>query len=259
MISITTETGTVVTLYAGAKECPSIRYKELQKYLLMDTGIGSDMQAVAAKFSKMNAFLTKGQTEDAKNESENLFYNIFSIMQKIDYKSYAFVCMVYSIGPRLCNDLSDEGLNDTIAYLEKTLITQNQIETALEEIKKKISFELELHFPETAHVSEDYEFYKLLREQILLSGNGMLSGEDDEAVKLRLEQISLDLMTRVKPMNFRPTDPENAVVALDKGFACLFSMVEGNGTNAPENVDIYTLYARVDFIRRSNQNAAQPQ
>lgn len=128
-----------IELYSSARELPIKRYHELQKNLLVDSGIGSTMEDVVKHYSNINAFLEHEKIQEAKVEMNNLNMNLYAMMSRYNTKSLSFATLVTKINGVPCNDLTDEGLMATVRLLEQTGITYDKLETELQESKKKSS------------------------------------------------------------------------------------------------------------------------
>lgn len=134
---ITTLIGSKICIYSEGKEMPIARFNELQKYSVIQSGIGHTMQDIDARYAKTAAFIAEGKLPEAIKELENSRFAILSTVERINYTSHCFACFVKSINDIEYNDLSEEGLDATLAVLLSTEITQGDIETAVEEVKKK--------------------------------------------------------------------------------------------------------------------------
>ena len=137
MKALTTPNGNTVLVYSTAKEMPIARYNEFQKYLLIESGIGASMEAVDTHYAKQVAYIASDKKDDAIKEAENTRHCIASILGGINYTSMAFAAMVSSIDGIPYDDISEEGIEKTVAILGTTGISQGEIEEAAEALKKK--------------------------------------------------------------------------------------------------------------------------
>lgn len=128
---------TEIKLYADIRELPMLRYIEFQKNLLIDSGIGSNMEDVGKHFNSLFQYLNHEKIQDAIRESQNLYRNVYAILNGHNTKVTTLCCLVYSIGGEVCKDITDDGLDATAELLLKTNITWGDIDTQLEEVKKK--------------------------------------------------------------------------------------------------------------------------
>lgn len=137
MLTVITETGNTFVIYNNIKQLPITRYNEVQKYLLMESGVGSDMEGISARFSRLHAFLAEGKIEESKKEAENLYYTHYSIIEGINFKSYAFCCLIDSIDGIKVTDYSEDGIKLILKQIDDTRLTQEIMEQTLADVKKK--------------------------------------------------------------------------------------------------------------------------
>lgn len=126
--------GHTVKLYDGVDEMPVGRFQRFNKCLLYDTGIGSDFADVDAHMSRIAAYIPKDPAK-ALQELENMRNNLYYIVQGVSPRNMAFAALVTEIDGRPRNDLSDAGLNETLALLDD--VKHTLISRLAEAIKKK--------------------------------------------------------------------------------------------------------------------------
>jgi len=129
----------VLKIYATAQELPLDRYTKLQKYSLLEVGIGNTIESVANHFQKLHQFVANDMKEDALLEAENLHYNFYSILQEVNYSSMAFCCFIHSINGTKVDDMSEENLKVILKDLTEYGLAQGIIDKENESIKKKFS------------------------------------------------------------------------------------------------------------------------
>ena len=126
-----------IELFTDIRELPIKRYIQFQKNLLIDSGIGSTMEDVAKHFQKLFTYLNNEKVKEAIEESQNLYKNIYAVINGHSTKLTALSCLVKSINSKPKNDLTDEGLDKLTEELKTLGITWGEIDTQLEEVKKK--------------------------------------------------------------------------------------------------------------------------
>ena len=122
-------------VYEGVHDLPIARYKKFNLYLLRDSGIGSDMTAIMTRLKKLDAYLAGDNINFARIERANLQLTFFTVLNEVDYKQMAFVCLLHSIDGEPIEDLSEGGILAAIKKLEAIGITQQFIMEMFE--KKK--------------------------------------------------------------------------------------------------------------------------
>lgn len=120
------------------REIPINRYKDFQKYLVQDAGIGSTMDDVDRHFKNFDSFLQSGKLDEAIKERYNLHYNLYLMLNRIDIKSLAFGCLVHSIDGEEIADYSENSLNDITERIGSIGLNRGELEDILSDLKKKL-------------------------------------------------------------------------------------------------------------------------
>lgn len=126
-----------VRLFDSIDELPIVRFHKYQKMLMIDAGIGADLASFDRHIEKMRRYMAKGQTDNATTEMQNLRQCVYLIQSEISPKHRAFAVLVESIDGKLCDDLSDSGLEGVLAKLGAA--TVGEVEKASAEVKKNLT------------------------------------------------------------------------------------------------------------------------
>ena len=131
------DAGKRIELYNSIEELPIKRYVAYQKYILLDTCVGSTLEDVLAHFEKLDYFLQHNKVNEAKQERLNLHTGIYLQYEKINTTMLSFCCFVKSIDGQERKDLTEEGLQATSEILQETNITIGKLSKLLAQVKKK--------------------------------------------------------------------------------------------------------------------------
>ena len=136
-LTLTGKQQTIAVLYNSLHELPAHRWKEMQKWLIVESGIGGDLHSIDKHHQRLMVFLEAGKLNDAQNEMLLLRNNYFLLLQGIKPKWKAFACLVARMDGVDCDDLSEEGLDRVLARLsEYHKVSGPLIEQTLDDIKK---------------------------------------------------------------------------------------------------------------------------
>ena len=124
-----------VTLYNSIEEMPMVRFHKYNKMLLVDAGLGSDLNAVDGHIERAATFIRNDQRKEAATEMENIRQTIYLILQGMSPKHLAFAVLVSEIDGKPYDDISDEGLQRVIEVLGDAPIKDVTAEG--EAVKKK--------------------------------------------------------------------------------------------------------------------------
>lgn len=122
-------------LFESIDDLPAENYSYFNKYLLIDSGIGSDFVEIDTLHLNTITTLLK-DPQKLPGEIQNLRSLIWNIINGINLKHLAFGCLIHSINNEPVTDLSaenlkliiktlsDHGLTDTV--LKKKLLKQGK-------------------------------------------------------------------------------------------------------------------------------------
>lgn len=131
--------GTKIEFYSSMDELTIRRYTYFQKYLALESGIGSNIESILSRCNKIRAYCEEDKKKDAVQEVENLKEACLSIINGVPYNTLAFACLVATIGGQLAKDVTESGLHTTVEQLTELDILNSQIEDTVSDVKKKLS------------------------------------------------------------------------------------------------------------------------
>lgn len=116
--------GRKVILYDSIDELPVKRFHKYNKFMLIDSGVGSTLSDINAHIKKIQGYMSK-DLKLAGIELDNLRQNMYLISQELGPKYLSFAALVHSIDGKEVFDLSDDNLKaivDTLATEKVTLL-----------------------------------------------------------------------------------------------------------------------------------------
>lgn len=123
-----------VRIYAEIEELPIRRYNLFNKYLFINSQVGSDLTDINKRLS--DVVVCVENKEKIKTAIENL-YMLFGFLEKeVNVKQMAFAVLVQSIDGVDCFDISKEGLRQTLDKLSDLGLTQNVLKKKLKKSRK---------------------------------------------------------------------------------------------------------------------------
>ena len=132
----TTKIGNLtVELYDAIDELPIARFHAYNKALLIDAGIGSDLNDWDAHIEKTIRFIRSKKPDLAEKELDNLRQNVYFIQTDISPRYMAFCALVRSVDGKEYNDLSPDGLAKVLALFNDA--PNGELTAQLEAVKKK--------------------------------------------------------------------------------------------------------------------------
>lgn len=237
--------GHKVEIYDAIDMLPIPRFHKYQKYLLVDSGVGSDIQAFDQRVEKARRFMMVGQTDKAIKEFENLRQCVFMIQSELSPRHLAFACLVKSIDGRECGDLSDDGLRGVLDKFKDA--TEGELTDQLDSVKKKIDGELILYFPSLFADSSVKEYFDLMKKRALMILNNIVKGVDKPGETTEVERLTTELITYSKPESF--TGSEGVEVQHDRQFENLCLALSENLNVDPKGYTVLEFYNAFDFLK----------
>lgn len=142
--------GNYLTLYDSIRELPIHRFSEYNRYLMLDAGIGSNVEDVTNKIGKIQRFRAVKDEESVNKELQNLYQSFIFTIENTTPKMYAFFALVKDINGKPFDDLSKEKLDETIVKIGKQGLTFEKLNGTLLHVKKKCKRSLNYFFRKSA-------------------------------------------------------------------------------------------------------------
>lgn len=137
-----------VEIYDSIETAPVRRFFSFTRYVIIESGIGSDPESVTKHFSHLSRLVRKGETENALIELFNTSEAFRFIMNGFNLKGRAVYCCIKSIdGKEYPNHLSDSDIDEMEKKLESFGITYAWVLDIFETLKKKFDSDFEVYFP----------------------------------------------------------------------------------------------------------------
>lgn len=246
-----------VTLYNSIEEMPMVRFHKYNKMLLVDAGLGSDLNAIDGHIERAATFIKNDQRKEAATEMENIRQTIYLILQGMSPKHLAFAVLVSEIDGKPYDDISDEGLQRVIEVLGDAPIKDVTAEG--EAVKKKIDDELTLYFPDDFDNASEKEYYDIMKRRTQIMLDCILIADTDER-KAEIERLTDELVMFTKPKNFVGRD--SVEISYDKQFEDMCLVMAQNLNKDPKKFNVMEFYNAYHYIkdqqkRQKRQNKAR--
>lgn len=242
-------------MYDTIEELPIVRFHKYQKLLLIDAGIGADINAFDQRIEKTRRFLMDGKTDKAQQELENLRQSVFLIQSGVSPKHRAFAALVVKLDGVECNDVSDDGLAKLTEMLNDA--PEGELTAQLDAVKKKIDGELRLYFPALFADSEIKEYYDLLRKRTLAVLENIIAGKPNPDATPEIEKLTTALITYSNPKAFAGSD--GVEIQFDRQFENLCLVLSEQLHVKPKEYSVLEFYNAFDFVKERAKQAEKAQ
>jgi len=234
--------GHIVEMYESISELPITRYHVYNKMLLLDSGIGSDIADFDGHLERVCAFIAQKDNDSAIKELQNMRQNIYFIHSALSTTNFALAALIKSIDGKERNDISDEGLAETIALIND--MTIGEVNKLLSDLKKKVESELSLYFPDLYADGVNKEYYNIITERTKLVLDSVINDTDNEAA---IKDITNKVLTYMKPHTFE--GEKNLELASEKQFENMCMMITDHMHVNPKNYTVVEFYTAFQYIR----------
>lgn len=233
----------IVKVYDGIDEMPIVNFQKYNKYLLIDSGIGSDADDIDAHIVRIAKFMKAGNNKKALQELQNMRQNMYMVNSEISPKYLAFAALIHSVDGKEVTDLSDDNLKAVLHEIKT--VKHSAIIDFLAWLKKKVASELETYFPGDFVNPKEKEAYDKLKSRTLLVLDSIVSGKDNTE---QIDSIDAIMMNMQVPKVF--TGSESVEVKYDKQFESMCLLIAQKTSMDAKRMTVLQFYNAVDNIKR---------
>lgn len=233
----------VVRVYDSIDEMPIINFQKYNKYLLIDSGIGSDADDIDAHITRIARFIKSNNAKKALQELQNMRQNMYMVNNEILPRYLAFAALIHSIDGKEINDLSDDGLKNTLAELKR--IKHSTIINFLIWLKKKVTTELETYFPGDFISPKEKDAYDKLKQRTLLVLDSIMNGTNNSE---QIETIDIIMLNMHSPKSY--IGSESVEVKYDKQFESTCLLIAQKTSMDAKKMTVLQFYNAVDNIKQ---------
>lgn len=125
-----------VKVYNAIDEIPTERFFAYNRMMLLDSGIGGDLEAVDGHITRAMKYVAQGKQEEANQVLLNMRNSFYFILENLNPKHLSYAALVYSIDGKVQHDFSDEALQAMVAQFSTWGANKSFYDTAIEVVKK---------------------------------------------------------------------------------------------------------------------------
>lgn len=240
----------IVRVYDSIDEMPIVNFQKYNKYLLIDSGIGSDADDIDAHIVKIAKFIKANNNKKALQELQNMRQNMYMVNSEISPKYLAFAALIHSVDGKEVNDLSDDGLKKLLHDLKD--IKHSKVIEFLLWLKKKVTSELETYFPGDFVSSKEKEAYDKLKNRTLLVLDSIINDTDNTE---QIELIDTMMLNMHTPKVF--IGSESVEVKYDKQFESTCLLIAQKTNMDARKMTVLQFYNAIDNIKAQAEAEAK--
>lgn len=240
----------IVRVYDSIDEMPIVNFQKYNKYLLIDSGIGSDADDIDAHIVKIAKFIKANNNKKALQELQNMRQNMYMVNNEISPKYLAFAALIHSIDGKEVNDLSDDSLKKLLQDLKD--IKHSKVIDFLLWLKKKVTSELETYFPGDFVNPKEKEAYDRLKNRTLLVLDSIINDTDNTE---QIELIDTMMLNMHTPKVF--IGSESVEVKYDKQFESTCLLIAQKTNMDARKMTVLQFYNAIDNIKAQAEAEAK--
>lgn len=157
-----------IEMYYETDEMPMDRYMLFNKYLFLESGIGSSFEDYIQKNNIVRMHIKRGEFTKADQELYNQVLTASNAINEINFEYNAFVAAIHSINGVINSDVSEEGIKRTQKLLNSKGVTLKFVKESVDQIKKKVETELSIYFPKKFKRMATISFYQIVKRTELV-------------------------------------------------------------------------------------------
>ena len=125
----------VISMYDGIENMPIVLFSKMQKYQMIESGIGATIGDFDDHFENVIEFLKHDKKDKAIKELGNIRHLFWHSLNEVAPSQLAFCCLIHSINGDEIKDYSESSIEKIRDRLSEMGVTQKIIRD--NELKKK--------------------------------------------------------------------------------------------------------------------------
>lgn len=234
--------GKKLQMYDSIDELPIINFQKYNKYVLFDSGIGSDVNSIDEHLVKL-AKLIKTDKAKASRELQNMRLNMHMVISEISPSNMAFVALIHSIDGKPLTDLSEDNIKHILETLSRG--KHSKIIDFLQKFKKKLDSELLMYFPKMF----DDTTGKNIFDKHMLKADMQLKHILEGANNVKdIEALDAYLFGLYKPKAFE--GKESVEIRFDKQFETSCMLISQKANRDAKKMTVLEYYTVLENIQK---------
>lgn len=231
-----------IKLYDSIDEMPIVNFQKYNKFVLLDTGIGSDINSIDNHLVNLIK-LIKSDLSKANQEIQNLRQNMYMIVSEISPRYMAFAALIHSIDGKKLENLSDDYLKEVLEDIKT--VKHSTVFEFLSSVKKKLNFELETFFPVEFSSIKEITIYDKIKQRTLLVLQGIIEDTDTSD---SVAEIDSYLFNLYKPKSF--IGSKSVEVKYEKQFETTCMLISQKTGMRAKNMTVLEYYNTLSNIEK---------
>ena len=126
--------GKTVEYYDSIEEMPIKNFHAFNKMMLIDAGVGSDLNDILDHVGKIEKYVGSGDKKNALRKVDNLRQSLILVSEGTNIRHLSFMALIKSINGKVVYDVSDDALKARLD--EFTTAKTGLFHSLIEAVKK---------------------------------------------------------------------------------------------------------------------------
>lgn len=109
---------------------------QFKKYLIIDAGLGNNMDIFNSFYAKVSQFNAAGRKEDVAGEMKNFQLSVYQRLSGFDFRFNSLAVLIHSIDGETRTNITEDGVTATLKELDAFDLTTGKALEILEKLKK---------------------------------------------------------------------------------------------------------------------------
>lgn len=236
-----------IEFYSSIHTLPILRYQKFIKYQMIASDVGSDFTDYDRRTEKALAFLAKGMTNEAILELNNRRQAVYNAYNEFTPTGKTLAVLVKRIDDTQYTEFAPDDLDRIVIHLNNIGFDITTTLEKLQEVKKKITTELQVYFPKQFKRSGDMDFSSLRLQRCNLVLDSII--EQTEKHDKQLYDVEKEILERDKPSVWNVWQEDNMERALEVDFQKFgIAVCEASGQELPK-MTTFAFYTTIELLR----------
>lgn len=230
-----------IELYENIDEMPIQNFAQLEKNLIIESGVGTSINDFDVRFEKLLQFNSSGHKDKVSNEVNNIRNLFYNITNEIRPDTDAYSCLVSTINGKK-TECTESGVAKTSKFLNDIGVTKAMIDEK-GSIKKKMNDQLKASFP-TLFDGSSLELVGAQKRKMIAQLDEIINDEDlTEKIEKENKKVSENLQSNKFGNN------EGDDVAYMKKFNKMCMSVHTSSGINPKKLNVDDFYTLVENLK----------
>lgn len=235
--------GHQVTMYDSIDELPITRFHAFNKMLLLDSGVGGDVEAVKTHITSIYSHVKREDWKALVAELENYHQNLVFVVQNLSPRYLAFAALVATVDGEAVNDMSTAGLREVCAMLGDPTVREAGDLAA--EFKKKSDAEFEYFFQSVVDSAQMKEYHILILERTALV---LRKVRGEQGLDEQIEKVEALMWEAAPPQSY--IGKKGAEVEYIKRFESMCAVMSQQLNRNPKEMTTMEFYSAYVMLKK---------